>query len=75
MPGAGLEVENIAEFHAKVGAKEYHSTLWDKVESMMKFRRSDVFMGGSPEIPEFSWMQTDPEKVRLFIEEITENKR
>ena len=71
MPGAGLEVENIAEFHAKVGAKEYHSTLWDKVESVMEFRRSDVFMGGSPEIPEFTWMQANPEKIRLFIEEMT----
>ena len=70
MPGAGLEVDNIAEFHAKVGAKEYHSTLWDKVESVMEFRRSDVFMGGSQEIPEFSWMKTDPEKVRIFIEEM-----
>ena len=71
MPGAGLEVENIAEFHAKVGAKEYHSTLWDKVESVMEFRRPEVFMGGSLEIPEFTWMQTNPEKVRLFIEEMT----
>jgi copper homeostasis protein len=70
MPGAGLEVENISEFHAKVGAKEYHSTLWDKVESMMKFRRSGVFMGGSQEIPEFSWMKTSVEKVKQFIKEL-----
>jgi len=70
MPGAGLEVENIAEFHAKVGAKEYHSTLWDKVESVMNFRRSDVFMGGSPVIPEFSWMQTSVVKVKQFIKEL-----
>jgi copper homeostasis protein len=70
MPGAGLEVENIADFHALVGAKEYHSTLWNKVESVMEFRKSDVFMGGLPEIPEFSWMQTDPERVRLFLEQL-----
>ena len=75
MPGAGLEVENAAEFHAKVGAKEYHSTLWDEIESVMAFRRSDVFMGGSPEIPEFTWMQTNPEKVSLFIEEMTGNRQ
>jgi len=74
MPGAGLEVENIAEFHAKVGAKEYHSTLWDKVESLMEFRRTDVFMGGSPEIPEFTWMQANTEKVRSFIAEINGNR-
>jgi len=70
MPGAGLEVENIAEFHSKVGAKEYHSTLWDKVESGMEFRMPGVFMGGLPEIPEFTWMQTDPERVRLFLEQL-----
>ena len=70
MPGAGLEVDNIAEFHAKVGAKEYHSTLWDKVESVMEFRRTDVFMGGSQEIPEFSWMQTSVVKVKQFIKEL-----
>ena len=70
MPGAGLEVENIAEFHAKVGAKEYHSTLWDKVESVMEFRMPGVFMGGLPEIPEFTWMQTDPERVMLFLEQL-----
>ena len=70
MPGAGLEPENISDFHRKVGAKEYHSTLWDSVESVMRFRRLDVFMGSSPEIPEFSWMQTDPETVRRFISEL-----
>ena len=70
MPGAGLEVENIADFHKWVGAKEYHSTLWTKVDSVMEFRRSDVFMGGLSQIPEFSWMQTDPERVRQFLEQL-----
>jgi copper homeostasis protein len=73
MPGAGLEVENIAEFHAKVGAKEYHSTLWDRIESIMEFRRPSVFMGCSPEIPEFSWMQTNQDKVQAFIKEMSGN--
>ena len=70
MPGAGLEPENIAEFHAKVGANEYHSTLWDKVESKMNYRKPGVYMGGLPEIPEFNWMQTNSEKVRTFIANI-----
>ncbi len=67
MPGAGLEPDNIAAFHAKVGTKEYHSTLWDRVESDMIYRKSGVYMGGLPEIPEFSWMQTNAEKVRVFL--------
>lgn len=70
MPGAGLEPENIAEFHAKVGAKEYHSTLWCKVESNMTYRKPGVYMGGLPEIPEFNWMQTNSEKVNTFIANI-----
>lgn len=71
MPGAGLEPENIADFHSKVKAKEYHSTLWGKVESGMKYRKQGVYMGGLPEIPEFSWMKTQVEKVKDFIEELS----
>ncbi len=70
MPGAGLEADNIAEFHAKVGAKEYHSTLWDKVESKMIYRKQGVHMGGLPEIPEFSYMQTNIEKVKNFLNKL-----
>ena len=70
MPGAGLEPENIAEFHAKVKAKEYHSTLWDKVESAMEFRQEGLYMGGLPRIPEFHWMRANPEKIRAFIAEL-----
>ena len=70
MPGAGLEVENIADFHSMVGAKEYHSTLWAEVESVMEFRRSDVYMGGSRHIPEFRWKQTDPKRVKLFLKQL-----
>jgi copper homeostasis protein len=67
MPGAGLDVDNIAWFNAKVGAKEYHSTLWSRVESQMKYKKQDIYMGGLPHIPEFSVMRTDPSKVKQFI--------
>jgi copper homeostasis protein len=70
MPGAGLEPENIGEFHSKVGAKEYHSTLWERVESEMIYRKPGVYMGGLPEIPEFSWTQTNSDKVKKFIDNI-----
>ncbi|MFA9496779.1 MAG: copper homeostasis protein CutC, partial [Candidatus Bathyarchaeota archaeon] len=70
MPGAGLEPENIAGFHSKAGAKEYHSTLWNRVESKMVYRKSEVYMGGLPEIPEFSWMQTNVEKIRAFLSKL-----
>ena len=67
MPGAGLEPENIKEFHRKVKAKEYHSTLSAPIESTMQYRRSDVYMGGLSAIPEFSWLQTSVDRVRAFL--------
>jgi copper homeostasis protein len=67
MPGAGLGIDNIAEFHSKVQAKEYHSTLWGSVESEMLYRKENVYMGGMKEIPEFSWKQTQADIVRRFI--------
>lgn len=72
MPGAGLDPDNIAGFHKQVQAKEYHSTLWDKVESTMIYRKPGVYMGGLPEIPEFNWMQTQADIVRVFIEELSD---
>ncbi len=68
MPGGGLNEENIHDFAKKVKAREYHATLRSRIESHMEFRREDVFMGGFREIPEFSFKETDPQKVRKFIE-------
>jgi copper homeostasis protein len=70
MPGAGLEPENIKEFHRKVKAREYHSTLSEPIESTMQYRRSDVYMGGLSVIPEFNWFQTSVDRVRGFIGEL-----
>jgi copper homeostasis protein len=70
MPGAGLTEGNISAFARQVGATEYHSTLRRPVESGMVFRRSDVFMGGLPQIPEFTLLECDPARVTAFIEEL-----
>jgi len=70
MPGAGLDEHNIREFHKKVKAWEYHATLRSVVESQMEFRRVGVYMGGLPEIPEFSNKETDKERVGAFIKQI-----
>lgn len=67
MPGGGLNEFNISEFAAQVQASEYHATLRHPVESGMVFRRPDVFMGGLSAIPEFSILQTDPNRVRAMI--------
>ncbi|MFO7617030.1 MAG: copper homeostasis protein CutC [Bacteroidales bacterium] len=70
MPGGGLNEDNIHHFHQKVKALEYHATLRRRVESPMRFRREGVYMGGLPQIPEFSILETDPERVRRFVEQL-----
>ena len=67
MPGAGLTPENIKGFHTMVKAKEYHSTLSELIDSSMRFRRKDVYMGGLSMIPEYSWKQASLEKIRMFL--------
>ena len=68
MPGSGLDENNIREFHKKVRAREYHATLRNTVEGGMVFRRDGVYMGGMPQIPEFSTRETDPERVRRMVD-------
>jgi copper homeostasis protein len=74
MPGAGLKPENIKGFHLQVRAEEYHATLYKEIESGMRYRKAGVYMGGSPMIPEYSNNQTDPERVRRFINALKESK-
>ncbi|MCW4013122.1 MAG: copper homeostasis protein CutC, partial [Candidatus Bathyarchaeota archaeon] len=69
-PGAGLTPENIKEFHNRVKAREYHSTLSEVVDSVMMFRREDVYMGGLSVIPEYSWKQASAEKIQKFLNEL-----
>ncbi len=67
MPGGGLTEHNIMVFHGQVQAREYHATLRSEINSKMTFRRPDVFMGGLPQIPEFTIKQTDETRVRDFV--------
>jgi copper homeostasis protein len=67
MPGAGLNEHNITEFASIVKASEYHATLRHTIASGMEYRRADVFMGGLPEIPEFSNLEADPVRVRAMV--------
>ncbi len=67
MPGGGLNEINISAFARKVQASEYHATLRRTVESGMTFRREEVYMGGLSAIPEFSILETDPQRVGNMI--------
>lgn len=67
MPGAGLDEHNIGEFAGAVKAQEYHATLRNWLESLMIYRKQEVFMGGMREIPEFAIKITDADRVRRFV--------
>lgn len=67
MPGGGLTAENIAGFHQRVAAAEYHATLRSPVASAMTFRRGGVSMG-TPDSDEYRMLTTDPVKVATFVQ-------
>jgi copper homeostasis protein len=70
MPGGGLTEDNIRDFVRMAGVSEYHATLRREVDSRMTYRREGIYMGGLPQIPEYSTLETDPERVRKFIKQL-----
>lgn len=64
MPGAGIDEDNIAEVAEKTGATDLHVTGTEIVESRMTFRKEGIYMGGLPEIPEFTRLVANVEKLR-----------
>lgn len=70
MPGSGITEDNIQFIAGQTKAKAFHLSLRDSYESEMVFRRSDIFMGGTKEIPEFVNKYTSAERVRTLINQI-----
>ncbi len=54
MPGGGLNANNIEDIIFKSKSKEFHLTGRSLTDSKMEFRRNDIFMGGYPEVEEYS---------------------
>ena len=67
MPGSGLNENNIQEIMDFTGTNEFHLTARKLVDSKMKFRKTDIFMGGLSQIPEYEIYQTDLETVRNVV--------
>ena len=67
MPGSGIDENNIGKIHRIVKASEYHVSLRKKLDSLMSYRRDGIFMGGHSDVPEYSQVVTDAERVRAFI--------
>ncbi len=68
MPGSGMTEENIEEMIRYTGAGQFHVSCRGPIESKMEFRRSDVFMGGLPQIPEFTISETDADRIKQVVE-------
>ncbi len=66
MPGVGVDAENIRQLAAGTGAREFHVLAERQLMSPMQYKNSRVFMGGDPDLPEYSRPVTDWEKIRAI---------
>jgi copper homeostasis protein len=67
MPGSGISASNIASIARATSAKEFHLTARKIIDSNMVFRKQNIYMGGSPDIPEFSRKIADPDMIKRII--------
>jgi len=70
MPGSGINEVNVLTVLQETGAREIHASLRSPVASRMNFRGDQASMGAAAS-DEFTWSETDPEKVRKVIEKIS----
>ncbi len=54
MPGCGITTKNMEKVVERSGAREFHVLINTSIESKMKYRSDDVFMGSSVRNPEYS---------------------
>ncbi len=64
MPGSGINENNIAGIIKETGAMEFHLTGHRTINSKMRFQKQNIYMGGIPEIPEFSRKIADENRIR-----------
>ena len=63
LPGCGINANNVRQLVEKTGVDEVHFSAMKTVESAMRFRRTNVPMGGAPQSSEFSVSVADMEKI------------
>ncbi len=68
MVGAGVSENNIETLVRKTGASAYHASLRKAEESKMQYRKNGIFMGGLPQIPEYSYSHSNSERVKRLIQ-------
>lgn len=66
MPGCGITADNVQEIIALTGAREFHATAFDRIESQMQHRNEEVYMG-IPGLPEYEREAVTAAAVRRFL--------
>jgi len=67
MPGCGVREDNIARIEAETGAKEFHASARNIINSRMEYRNEAVPMGNSIVASEYENAQTDRYKVATYL--------
>lgn len=67
MPGSGLNEENIRSLRDFTGAREFHLTGRVATESRMTFRKTHIFMGGLPQIPEYKILISSSQRIQKIV--------
>ena len=67
MPGSGVTAENISQIAARTGAKEFHLSGRTEVDGGMRYRNTQVSMGGTVNIDEYKRYVTDRTKIEAAI--------
>jgi len=70
MPGSGVDVGNAKELINKTKVTEIHASCRKKIDSVMTYRKDNIYMGGFRGIPEYAHYITDSELVKELIENI-----
>ena len=74
MPGSGVNEDNIAVIAEQTGAKEFHFSARESVESQMQYRNLALKMGGTVvSIDEYAQNITNAEKVQRTINKLSVN--
>lgn len=59
MPGSGINIANAKKLINKTKVSEIHASCRKRIDSVMTFRRDNIYMGGLPAIPEYGNYVTD----------------
>jgi copper homeostasis protein len=72
VPGGGVRERNIKKIRDITGAREFHFSAFESIESKMAYKNTRVFMGGTLRPPEYSRNLTSQSRVSAYIKMATE---